>query len=195
VEEEKDKATTLMGGLPQTDESDDMFIAAMKNSKAEHNHYAAIGRVAAAWSYLEASVDTASIRLAGVDSDVGVCLTSQIAGIGRKLDAYIALSRLRKLPSELIDRLNKFSQKAAGLGEKRNRFVHDIWFFNHPGPPERLEATARKLLRFEYIPTKTDDIVRFAWELGDLNGDFDVLSQAVETWPLSSSDISPQSPL
>jgi hypothetical protein len=189
---ENEKSETLLEAIPRTEPG---LIEAAKNLKAEHNHYAAIGRVATAWSFLEASVDTASIRLAAVNSDIGVCLTSQISGIGRKLDAYIALSRLRKLPNELIDRLNKFSQKAGGLGEKRNRLVHDIWFFNHPEPPERLEATARKLLRFEYIPTKTDDIVKFAWEINNLTGEFDVLAQAVETWPTTSPDISPQSTL
>jgi hypothetical protein len=159
--------------------------------EAEHNHYAALGRVAAAWSFLEAGVDTACIRLADIESDRGICLTSQIAGIGRKLDAYISLARLRALPKELIERLDKFAKLTQGVSEKRNRLVHDIWFFNHPLPPERLQATARKLLRFEYIPTKTEDILKTAREINDLHGEFEVLDQAVETWPLRSPDISP----
>jgi hypothetical protein len=91
----------------------------------------------------------------------------------------------------LIDKLEKFAKKAQGISEKRNRLVHDIWFFNHPEPPERLEATARKLLRFKYIPTMTEDIVRCSWDIGNLTGEFDVLAQAVETWKLPSPDTSP----
>lgn len=174
----------------------DMFSAeAMAASQSEHNHYAAIGRVAAAWAFFEAGVDTACIRLADITSESGVCLTAQIAGIGRKLDAYISLARLRPLPKELIDRLDKFAQRAQGMSEKRNQLVHDIWFFNHPEPPERLQATARKLLKFEYVPTKTADILATAREINDFHGEFDVLTQAVETWKLPSPDISPSATL
>ena len=173
---------------------DDPFSRATTAAlQTEHNHYAAIGRVAVAWSFLEAGVDTACIRLADITSESGVCLTSQIAGIGRKLDAYISLARLRPLPKELIERLDKYAKRAQGVSEKRNRLVHDIWFFNHPELPERLEATARRRLKYEYVPTKTEDILKTAWEINDLHGEFDVLAQAVETWPKPSLDISPQS--
>jgi hypothetical protein len=189
---EKDKPTTILGSLPRTDPS---IITAMTNRKAEHDHYAALGRVAAAWAFSEAGVDTACVRLADMAPERGICFTAQIAGIGKKLDAFIALARLWPLPKELIERLDKFAKRAQGISEKRNRLVHDIWFFNHPEPPERLEATARKLLRFEYIPTKVDDILKTAWEISDLHGEFDILTQAVETWRPPLPDISPQSTL
>jgi hypothetical protein len=181
---------------PPNDVFSDPFSGEAKAAlAAEHNHYAALGRVAAAWSFLEAGVDTACIRLADIASESGVCLTSQIAGIGRKLDAYISLARLRPLPKELIEKLDKFAKRAQGVSERRNRIVHDIWFFNHPEPPERLEATARKRLRIEYIPTKTEDILKTAWDINDLHNEFDVLAQAVETWPPPSPDISPRQPM
>jgi hypothetical protein len=190
--EEKVKPTTILGTLPRTDPS---IIAAMKNSQAEHNHYAALGRVAAAWAFLEAWIDTACVRLVDLPPERGVCLTSQIAGIGKKLDAFIALARLWPLPKALVERLDKFAKRAKGIGEKRNRLVHDVWFFNHPEPPERLEATARQRLRFEYIPTKIDDILKTARDINDLHGEFDVLAQAVETWKPPSPDRPPQMPL
>jgi hypothetical protein len=135
--------------------NDPVIADVVRHQLEERNHLSAIGRVAAAWSTFEAVVDTGCIRLAGLETENGVCLTSQIAGILRKLDAYIALARLRTLPDELVKKLNKFHDKAREAGEKRNRLVHDVWYFKQHGPPERLEATARRLLRLEYIPTKS----------------------------------------
>jgi hypothetical protein len=112
----------------------------MRNSKLEHNHYAAIGRVAAGWAFFAALVDTWSMELAGLPTEPGVCLTSQIAGMARKLDAFISLARLRPLSDKLIKDLNKFAECARGWGERRNRLVHDVWHFDHPNPPERLEG-------------------------------------------------------
>jgi hypothetical protein len=160
----------------------------VRHQLEERNHLSAIGRVAAAWSTFEAVVDTGCIRLAGLAAESGVCLTSQIAGIIRKLDAYVALARLRTLPDELVKTLNKFHEKARGVGEKRNRLVHDVWYFNQHGPPERLEATAKRLLRLEYIPTKIEEVMNVALEINNLTGEFEVLNQAVETWPLPSPE-------
>ena len=57
------------------------------------DHYAMIGMIAAEWAYFESLIDRYTQRLAGIDDHVGTCLTSQIAGHARKLDAYIALAK------------------------------------------------------------------------------------------------------
>jgi hypothetical protein len=75
--EEKEKPD----GQPERPFDDPFSRATTTALQSEHNHYAAIGRVAAAWSYLEASVDTASLRLADLKEEIGVCFTSQITGI------------------------------------------------------------------------------------------------------------------
>jgi hypothetical protein len=156
--------------------------------QAEHNHYSCIGRVAAAWSYLEAVVDTSSIGLAGLATEPGICFTSQISGIGRKLDAYIALARLRNLPQELVQKLDALAKAAQGLGERRNRIVHDVWFFDHPNDPRRLEATARRLVRLEYIPTSSTKLTRFAYEISKFTDEFDSLNSRVVAAPIPSAE-------
>jgi hypothetical protein len=50
-----------------------------------NKHYAAIGLVTANWSFFEVLLDMWIHRFADTSADIGVCLTSQIAGSGRKL--------------------------------------------------------------------------------------------------------------
>jgi hypothetical protein len=165
----------------------------MQAGDAEHNHYAAIGRVAAAWAHFEALVDIYSTELAQIDAKTGLCFTTQIAGSGRKLDAYISLARLsRELPDKLIKELNIFAKDTLGLSEQRNRIVHDLWFFNHPAEPERLEASAKKLLRFEYIPTSTEALLKFSTQIDNHAEKFVELTDRIAAAPHPSPEI-PQS--
>jgi hypothetical protein len=45
---------TILGSLPQTDPA---VIREMENARLGQNHYAAIGRVAAAWARFEFAID------------------------------------------------------------------------------------------------------------------------------------------
>lgn len=123
-------------------------------------HYALIGKVASNWALFETSLDFLIWKIAKVPDKTGACLTTQIAGAARKLDAIIALVRLNRGDEKLISQLNKLAETQRGLAERRNRVVHDHWI-QRGGEPFRLEMTARKVLKFE--PVKVS-----AKELGDL---------------------------
>jgi hypothetical protein len=125
-------------------------------------HYAAIGRVASEWASLEATIDTCSHHLADITAQAGVCFTSQIAGTGRKIDAYIALARLQGA-SKTISALNEFAKDSQRLAEQRNRIIHDPWI--GATNPHRLEASARKTLRLGFIPTSTDAVLALATKI------------------------------
>jgi hypothetical protein len=86
-------------------------IKALLEAHLTDQHYAAIGRIAVSWAFLEANVDAASIRLADAIPGAGACLTSQIASIGRKLDAYIALARVQGAPKDVVAKLCEFAGK------------------------------------------------------------------------------------
>jgi hypothetical protein len=90
-------------------------------------HYAALGSVAAFWALFEAIVDRHTHALVGLPHQRGVCLTAQLAGIGRKLDAYIALATLIDIPPDLAKALRKFADDSASLAEQRNRCIHVVW--------------------------------------------------------------------
>ena len=109
-------------------------------------HYAAIGKVAAEWAEFEFILDTRTLRLAGFPAEKGTCLTAQIAGPARKLDAYISLARLCGASETTIKKISKFQQQTYDLAEKRNRIVHDQWLIFPSGSTHRLEITARRKL-------------------------------------------------
>lgn len=120
-------------------------------------HYAAIGVVAAEWANFEAIIDYCTIRLTGLRDDFGACLTSQISGSARKLDAYISVARNRGA-TDVDKDLKKFSEAVARLAERRNRIVHDPWSVSHGQTPRRFEITARKILKYEFVEVSTADV-------------------------------------
>jgi hypothetical protein len=132
-----------------------------QDSEAAEKHYAAIGRVAAAWAEFEYITDVLSVRLARAPENEGACLTAQIAGSARKLDAYISLARERGASKKTIKDLCDFAKDTTGLQEQRNRIVHDQWMVYPSGFARRLEITARKKLIAEFIPHQTETVTQF----------------------------------
>jgi hypothetical protein len=118
----------------------------MANMTAEQ--YRAIGHVAVRWSRLEADVATQLWRLADVENGPGACLTAQIVGMSRLLDALISLVIFRGGSTALVAKLHKFLAKSHALVEKRNRVIHDVWTFDPPGPI-RHEVKAKGRLVWE----------------------------------------------
>jgi len=146
--------------------------------------YAAIGKVIVQWAHLESSVNDGIEELAFIDTLSAVCVTSQIAGITRKLDAYMSLAGLRGASDGTIKKLNKFYEKARGLAEQRNRVAHDPWhppFYEHEEHPKRFEQTAHRKLRIEFVTTQLSDLERLRANIQALEEEFDGLQKAVET--------------
>ena len=155
-------------------------LARMAEQRLESKHFDAIGRVAVSWSFFEAEIDAACINLASIEDERGVCLTSQITGSARKLDAFLSLSRLHSLPEDLNKRLNKFYDDARHHAERRNRVIHDPWLFDHPNPPLRYEATARKTLRIERVPMTTELVYKLIEDITNLRSEFMGLEMDVQ---------------
>jgi hypothetical protein len=140
-------------------------------------HYAAIGRVAVEWSSFEANIDLYSLRLAGFNQEEGICFTAQIAGSGRKLDAYIAIAQVRGLKAATVKKLHVFAADTQGLAEQRNRVVHDSWA--GIGGPHCLEATARKKLKFEYVEVPTKEVLKLSHKISAHNERFYQLNEQI----------------
>lgn len=140
-------------------------------------HYAAIGRVAAHWSYFEWFVDRSAIELCGQNELFVSCFTSQITGHARKLDAYISVARLVGVSDSLASNLCKFSQKVARVAEQRNRAIHDVWLLISPKEKAaRYEITARKKLRAELVMMPTAQVLNLAHEIEMLAATFSKLN-------------------
>jgi hypothetical protein len=140
-------------------------------------HYAAIGRVAAEWSALESNLDFSALRLGKINHEAGVCLTAQVAGSGRKLDAYIAIAQLRGAKKVMIAKLHEFAKDTKGLAEQRNRVVHDPWQGSQN--PHRLEATARGKLKLEFVHVPTAAVLELSQKISVLAERFFHLNEEV----------------
>lgn len=121
-------------------------------------HYAEIGRVAEAWTAIELMIDTACWNLSGLSAPVGICLTSQVSGHARKMDAFISLARLRGADEGLVRELNHLAERARVLSEQRNRVIHDSWMVGASNVPHRMEASARRALKYRYVPVTTEQL-------------------------------------
>jgi hypothetical protein len=163
-----------------------------KSNDLTPEHYAAIGRVATEWAALEATIDTYSLRLAQIEPKIGVCLTSQIAGWARKLDAYIALARLNGA-TKTIAKLNSFANDMNGFADQRNRTVHDPWVGT--AKPHRLEATARRKLRFEFVHIPTEKVLEIGRRITAQSVLFENLADEVEAEMAASRETQPPTSL
>lgn len=110
--------------------------------------YGNIGRVAADWAALEATVDWATWEVANLSNEVGVSLTSQINGPGRKLDGLIAVATAVGVAPKHLAQLNKIAKETISAGERRNRVVHDPWIVVGDSP-HRIVGSGRRVPRFE----------------------------------------------
>lgn len=146
---------------------------------AEIQHYAAIGHVAAKWSRFEHIIDNWILGYGEISPQIGVCIASQIPGHGRKLDAFIALARVKRPKHKRGDDLGAFCKDANGLAEQRNRVVHDYWDTTDILRPRRVEATARRKLRLEEIEVPTDDILNLALNIDALITRFDDMASEI----------------
>ncbi len=126
------------------------------------SHYATIGKVAANWSVLEKLAESAIWRFARCDDEAGACITSQIYSLDGRLKALISLLKWRGLGDGLVAKLNKLAADSPGLGEQRNRIVHDPWNVSASGVPQRLQITAQKTLVMGFQPMPTDEVKKVA---------------------------------
>jgi hypothetical protein len=129
----------------------DLSALSAESSSRISAHFRSVGVIASLWTGFELMLDISSIEIGRIPDEAGLCLTSQIAGPARKLDAYVALARLRGADA-FARELNEFAKDTQGIGERRNRVIHDPWlFFTENGPAIRLETTARRSLRHKFV--------------------------------------------
>ena len=148
--------------LSQTSLALRMEASAQRHATLTEKHYAAIGRVAADWAFLEALIDNWSFSFAMTEPNIGTCFTAQILGPRGKLDALISLIHQRGARKTTLRALETFASDTTPLAESRNRAVHDPWFFDDPNLPTRFHATARKRLSRKEIKVPTAKLVSTA---------------------------------
>jgi hypothetical protein len=116
-------------------------------------HYTIIGRVAVKWAVLEALIDGAIAFLASCGEKEMTCVTAQLIGPAKRMDALIALLTHTNGSDDLRKQLKNFQGRIQQLGEDRNRVVHDPLFLNKDsGFVHKLLATAKGQLKYSFDP-------------------------------------------
>jgi hypothetical protein len=170
--------TTLLSELPPTDPA---VLKAMDDARLGMRHYAAIGRVASQWSYFEAVIDTWLLAFANINTEIGVCFTSQMMGSRSRMDAFVALVRHLGAKKKWNARLEDFAKNVVRLSERRNRAVHDVWQMHEPSRPMRLEVSAKRTLRIVQMHVPTAELTALAQSITDLQMRFDDMASAIFT--------------
>jgi hypothetical protein len=141
-----------------------------------------IARVASVWARVEYDVSVSIWLLADVRPAMGACITSQVFTLRSKLDALLALAKLRRVDAAIIKRINKFADDARGGQEIRNRIIHDQWLKDQLNPDQmgHMRITAAKVLEFEIKPVIFDELLTDLEKLEDMQRRFLTIRQEIE---------------
>lgn len=143
---------TLLEQMPRSS-AEELLAAERKHVSAKH--YEAIGRTIAEWAYFEHQISSWTIKLGRIHPvEVGICLTAQMQGPARKMQALLAIARHQKASQESIDELVEISKCVTSTAERRNRVAHDPWEQSEDGTFEQLfvEARGEVKMKWKVIP-------------------------------------------
>jgi hypothetical protein len=144
-------------------------------------HYTAIGLVATRWGILEHTIDGVIAGLAATGEAYMACVTSQLIGPAKRMDALIALFSLRGGSEELRRELKSFQGRIQQLGEDRNRVVHDPLFRGkNTGKIYKLIAAAKGKLEHAFRPTSLEEIRQTAADIKQANYEFLELKKKID---------------
>ena len=123
-----------------------------------NKHLEGIGRVAAILAHLDFYVNEIIWELANLDRSAGACLTAQLTGPYPRCKALVALMRFRAANQPLIDTANSLTSRYCGLGDRRNRVVHDAWTNSWGDAVQRVHIKADRKLEFEFREDTVEDL-------------------------------------
>jgi hypothetical protein len=145
-------------------------------------HYASVGRVASNWAILESILDGTIANLALCNEEEMTCVTAQLIGPARRMDAMIALFTFRKGSDTSRKELKAFQGRIQQLGEDRNRVVHDpLCIKTETGEVHKMRATAKGELKYSFEPVSKEKMDKVADDINDAIQDFLVLSKKIKT--------------
>ena len=139
-------------------------------------YFTAIGKAANTYSHLEFSMNDAIWELANVARSAGVRMTAQMIGPGPRNRCLLALLKFRGASQSLIDDFNKIGRDIEKLGARSNRYIHDPMALDRQkGQIRRLEATADKHVRYDFIDTEVEELTKLIEDINEVDDAFDDL--------------------
>jgi hypothetical protein len=168
-------------------------------------HYTVIGLVASLWGILESSIDGSIAQFAFTEERAMACVTAQLIGPAKRMDALIALVRYRGGGPQLISELKSFQGSIQQLGEDRNRIVHDpVVRGKTTGKVYKSLITAKGELKYDFSPVSIDKMKKTGEDIRGAIGRFidlrsrinaemnEKLQKVLESIPEALDDQSPQ---
>jgi hypothetical protein len=149
-----------------------------------------IGRVANEWAILESFVDIEIWQIVGSDNEACACITAHLQSLNRRLQALLALVRLRGGDEKLASALNRFIAKTDNLAKKRNRAVHDPWV-SREDRNYRLEVTAERRLIMQFNRDSADRLESVRAEIETARNEFDIICADLQSLHASSQRTPP----
>jgi hypothetical protein len=137
-----------------------------------HPIYALVGRVASEWSRYEGVLDAIIWELASLHGPVGACITAQIMSAGSRLISIKALAKEKQLWDRAKNDLGQIEARTFGLQPRRNRAVHDPWYWEiSTKETKQHKSKPKEQLTFGLVPVEEavlGELIREILELIEL---------------------------
>jgi hypothetical protein len=154
----------------------------------------AVGKIAIMWAALEYAISQAIWELCNVEAAAGACITAQLIGPGPRIRAFISLIDFRahdpqcENEEKLITQFNKLAQRIEAFGRQRNSYIHHCAVIGvEKGDIKRLELSADRRLKFDYVPADLEAMEKLAGDIRQARIDFDANFERVlvefSPWP------------
>ena len=144
-------------------------------------HYTVIGLVASKWATLEVIIDGCIASLALCGEPEMACVTAQLIGPAKRMDALLALFVHRGGSERLRKRIKSFQGKIQQLGEDRNRIVHDpLLIKSGTGKAHKVLSTAKGELKYEMVPVSINGMKKTADQIEEAGQEFRRLREEID---------------
>ncbi len=141
------------------------------------------------WATLESSIDGTIAKLAETDDQTMSCITAQLIGPARRMDALLALFLLKGGSENVKKELKSFQGRLQQLGEDRNRVVHDpLIMGKKTGRVYKGLITAKGQLKFSLEEASLSGMRKTASDIKAMGDEFTALKAKI------FSDLKPSAP-
>jgi hypothetical protein len=149
--------------------------------KDDDPHYTVIGRVASNWAHLETMIDGCIAKLAMCGEQEMACVTAQLIGPSKRMDALLSLFVHRGGSSTLRKKIKAFQGRVQQLGEDRNRIVHDAMVIRiDTGEAHKALITAKGELKYEFLPLSIESMKKTAAKIREHTQEFLALKGEID---------------
>lgn len=175
----------LEGVLPTSPEG----MQTRHEQREGERYFSSVGRLATEWAAFEHTIQIEIWKFINIDYQIGACLTSQIGQSGRLMDCLIALFVLRGADDDHLKQIRSFSTKVGDYQRRRNRIIHDPWFFDFSDKKEtralRMEISASKRPVFEPFTETKEGLIHLIIDIIALSDELEklVLAKPLKPWP------------